>query len=81
MFYVKIDISNTEEMRRYALQHTWSGAKYRVEDMDWKQLDALFDYLDCMETEMTDTEFNDFIWFDWDDIYYEMTHSEEEDAN
>ncbi len=68
MITIKIEIDSIYEFGNYLVEKTWQGAQDRVADMELEELKKLYNYLDALDTEMTDTELNDFIWFDWDDI-------------
>lgn len=57
----------------------WSGAKDRVQDLTLDQLDSLGEYIEEVfygETP-TETQINDFVWFECDDFINELTEEEE----
>ena len=72
--------------------NSWSGARDTLDDiknadLEEEFMDLLDTYFSC-EEELTDTELNDFIWFERDTIYEELgldengkikTDDEEED--
>ena len=53
----------------------WSGAKWTLEQVaNAGKGDAFMDYLEqvfCDETP-TDTQVNDFLWFDWEQIFEDL---------
>lgn len=56
--------------------NSWSGAKDTLDDiknadLEEEFMDLLDTYFSC-EEELTDTELNDFIWFERDTIYEEL---------
>ena len=60
---IYIDINSNEELARYLQANAWSGAKNRVNSVNYETLlqkcDVLLDYID----ECSETELNDEIWF------------------
>ena len=60
---IYIDIDNNEALARYLQENSWSGARDRVNSMDYKTLlekcDVLLDYF----SECSETELNDEVWF------------------
>jgi len=56
--------------------NSWSGARDTLDDiknadLEEEFMDLLDTYFSC-EEELTDTELNDFIWFERDTIYEEL---------
>ena len=56
---VYITINNNEELARYLQANAWSGARDRINSLDYETLlqkgDVLMDYLDeCSETALND---------------------------
>lgn len=56
--------------------NSWSGARDTLDDIKNADLEEEFmqlldEYFSC-EEELTDTELNDFIWFERDTIYEEL---------
>lgn len=50
--------------------HPWSGGKNTLEDLSYEQQERLFQYAEEVFPEgCTDTELNDWLWFDRDSIY------------
>lgn len=80
MFTIKmeLDYEDYARFKTYLKTMTWAGAEDRVQDMGYEETQALLQFLDDIGFEGTDTDLNDLIWFDWDDIYEEMNKSEEE---
>ena len=74
---IYIDIDNNEELARYLLANAWSGAKNRVDSLDYETLlqkcDVLMDYI----SECSETELNDEIWFG--DLFNEEEEEKEEE--
>ena len=70
------DIDNNEELARYLQDNAWSGARDRINSMDYETLlqkcDVLLDYI----SECSETELNDEIWFG--DLFNEEEEEEEE---
>ena len=60
---IYIDIDNNEALARYLQENSWSGARDRINSMDYKTLlekcDVLLDYF----SECSETELNDEVWF------------------
>ena len=54
-------------------EDSWSGALQTLEDIENANMEEEFmEHLEevfCMEEEITDTELNDYIWFERDSIY------------
>lgn len=78
MLTMKRKFATEGELECYLRTQSWGGAKPRIEEMSNEEMDWLLRYLLYTETELTDTEIKDFIWFDWEDIYTEL--KAEEDA-
>ena len=59
----------------------WSGAKDRVSELTYEQLDELGAYIeDCFDgTTPTETDINDFVWFDCDDFLAQLKGENEEE--
>ena len=70
------DIDNNEELARYLQANAWSGAKNRINSMDYDTLlqncDVLLDYI----SECSETELNDEVWFG--DLFNEEEEEKEE---
>ena len=73
------DINNNEDLARYLQENSWSGARDRINSLDYDTLlqkcDVLLDYF----SECSETELNDEIWFG--DLFNEEEEEEEEDDN
>ena len=71
---VYININSNEELARYLQDNSWSGARDRINSMNYETLlqkcDVLMEYFN----ECSETELNDEIWFG--DLFNE---EEEED--
>ena len=71
-----IDINNNEELARYLQANAWSGAKNRVDSLDYDTLlekcNVLLDYF----SECSKDELNDEIWFG--DLFNDEEEEEEE---
>ena len=71
-----IDIDNSEDLARYLQANAWSGAKNRINSMDYETLlqkcDVLLDYI----SECSETELNDEVWFG--DLFNEEEEEKEE---
>lgn len=52
----------------YIRSNSWSGAADRVKDLTDSDLTTILNILEETGDTMTETELNDFLWFD-DDIY------------
>lgn len=62
----------------------WSGAKSRMDDATYDQIRAVADRIEeCFSYDNipTDTEINDFVWFECDDIFFPEEEEEEEDSD
>ena len=74
---IYIDIDNSEDLARYLQANAWSGAKNRVNSMDYETLlqkcDVLLDYI----SECSETELNNEIWFG--DLFNEEEEEKEEE--
>ena len=74
---IYIDIDNSEDLARYLQANAWSGAKNRVNSMDYETLlqkcDVLLDYI----SECSETELNNEIWFG--DLFNEAEEEKEEE--
>ena len=57
------NIDSKEDLARYLQDNAWSGAKNRVDSLDYETLlqkcDVLMDYI----SECSETELNDEVWF------------------
>ena len=61
---IKTEINSFDEF------HPWSGGKDTLESLSRKQQECLFQYAEEIFPEgCTDTELNDWLWFDRDSIY------------
>ena len=73
---IYIDINDKEDLARYLQANAWSGAKNRVNSMDYDTLlqkcDVLLDYI----SECSETELNDEVWFG--DLFNEEEEEKEE---
>ena len=60
---VYIDIDSREDLARYLQDNSWSGARDRIDSLDYETLlqkcDVLMDYI----SECSETELNDEVWF------------------
>ena len=76
---IYIDIDNNEELARYLLDNAWSGARTRVNSLDYDTLlqkcSILLDYF----SECSETELNDEVWFG--DLFNEEEEEEEEEED
>ena len=74
---VYINIESNEELARYLQNNSWSGARDRINSLDYKTLlqkcNVLLDYF----SECSDTELNDEIWFG--DLFNEEEEDEEDE--
>ena len=74
---VYVDIESSEELARYLQDNSWSGARDRINSLDYGTLlekcNVLLDYF----SECSDTELNDEIWFG--DLFNEEEEDEEEE--
>ena len=62
----------------------WSGAKLKTENLTLEQLEALGEYIEeCFSygNTPTDTQINDFVWFECDDFIEKLTQNEEEEED
>lgn len=61
----------------------WSGAKQRVDELDYDQLQKLGRYIEETfsydEEAPTDTEINDFVWFECDDFLEELMNGDDDE--
>lgn len=63
----------------------WSGARDRIESATEEQKEQVKQriketfFYSAEETEPTETEINDFVWFECDDIFEEKDEDEDED--
>lgn len=61
----------------------WGGAKSRMEDATYDQRRAVADRIEeCFSYDdniPTDTDINDLVWFECDDIFYPEEEEEEEE--
>ena len=73
---VYIDINDKEELARYLQANAWSGARDRINSMDYETLlekcDVLLEYF----SECSKTELNDEVWFG--DLFNEEEDEDEE---
>ena len=46
----------------------WSGVKENAKMLNWRGFDALEDMLECDEIMMTDTQINDWFWFEFENV-------------
>lgn len=78
MFTIQITSENTTvwEFKNFLENETWAGAKSRVEDMNYYDVEELYNFLEESDMNLDLVQLNDLIWFEWDDIKREM---EEED--
>lgn len=71
------DINSIEELASYLRVNSWSGARDRINSLDYETLlqkcDVLMDYF----SECSETELNDEIWFG--DLFNEEEEEEEEE--
>ena len=74
---IYIDINNKEELARYLRANAWSGAKDRVNSMDYETLLQKCNVLMDSISECSETELNDEIWFG--DLFNEEEEEKEED--
>ena len=74
---VYINIESNEELARYLQNNSWSGARDRINSLDYETLlqkcNVLLDYF----SECSDTELNDEIWFG--DLFNEEEEDEEDE--
>lgn len=64
----------------YVIRNAWSGAKDRIESLSYSEIETILSILeDCCPDGMTETELNDFFWFD-DDTYAEWLGYEDAEA-
>ena len=74
---VYIDINDKEELARYLQANAWSGARDRINSMDYETLlekcDVLLEYF----SECSETELNDEVWFG--DLFNEEEEDEDEE--
>ena len=61
----------------------WSGAKDRMNDATEEQIkqveERIEEYFDCTGEIPTDTQINDIVWFECDDIFFPEEDEEDED--
>lgn len=75
MFYkIEFDIDTFE---------FWSGAKDRIDNATPEQkeqvAERIEEYFDCCDDIPTDTQINDLVWFDCDDIFFPEENDEDEE--
>lgn len=46
----------------------WAGARQTVEELSYSEIDEIEQYLESLDVEWTDTDINDFFWFERDTI-------------
>ena len=72
---VYIDINDREDLARYLLDNAWSGARTRINSLEYDTLlqkcGVLMDYI----SECSETELNDEVWFG------DLFNKEEEEEN
>lgn len=74
---VYVDIESNEELARYLQDNSWSGARDRINSIDYKTLLKKCEtLLECID-ECSDTELNDEIWFG--DLFNEEEEEEKEE--
>ena len=78
-FKKEIDINDLDDF-------FWSGARDRWNDATDNQKEEVWNRIqecaDCRENDLlSDTEINDLVWFECDDIFYREDDDEEYDEN
>ena len=60
----------------------WAGAKDRMDDATDEQIkkveQRIFEFYDCGGFIPTETQINDLVWFDCDDIFYPEDYDEDD---
>lgn len=67
---------------RDLLNLCWSGAKDRVQSLSDDELDALLEHLEMVfadQEEVTDTDINDYIWFEDETWMYAIGLSDDDE--
>lgn len=79
--YFKLSEESIESIIEHLNNELWSGAKDRIESATEEQKERVADNLRewFFGGLVTDTQINDYVWFECDDIFYPEESEEEEE--